>query len=217
MKPTHPEASHRRCCANGPSLARTLASATASALLAATSTTAWSHPGHVDSFGLGAGFLHPLLGIDHLLAMLAVGLWAAQLGGRALWGVPLAFVAAMLAGAALDMMGLAIPAAEPMIAASVLALGLLLCLRVRVSPAVAAVPIVAFALVHGAAHASQMPDAVDVSGYVLGFVLATAVLHAAGLLAGLSLKARASFLRATGVPIAATGLALVGMTLLRAA
>src|ERR1700741_1391890 len=89
--------------------------------------TAWAHPGHGDNPGsFAAGLVHPWMGADHLLAMLAVGLWAARLGGKALWGVPLAFMAAMGMGAALTFSGVSTPFVEPLIAASVLILGLLL-------------------------------------------------------------------------------------------
>lgn len=144
------------------------------------SATALAHPGHEAGAGLASGFAHPLLGADHLLAMLAVGLWAAQLGGRAIVAVPAAFVAAMLAGGALGFTGVALPQVEPLIAASVLALGLLVALRVRLSAAAGMLLVAGFAVAHGAAHAAEMAPGQSAPAYALGFGLATLLLHAAG-------------------------------------
>ncbi|MDE2157552.1 MAG: HupE/UreJ family protein, partial [Burkholderiales bacterium] len=106
--------------------------------------------------GLAAGFAHPLTGLDHMLAMFAVGVWAAQLGGRALWAVPATFVGAMALGGLLGFAGLHPPLMEPMIAASVLALGLLVAFAVqRKAPGVALIAL--FALFHGIAHALGIP------------------------------------------------------------
>lgn len=139
---------------------------------------ALAHPGH-ESASLFSGFGHPIGGLDHLLAMLAVGLLAARQAGRARWALPLAFVAAMLTGAGLGALGVALPAVETGIAVSVLVLGLFIALMVKL-PLTAAVPMVAvFALFHGHAHFAEMGDA-SVWTYAAGFVIATALLHGAG-------------------------------------
>lgn len=138
--------------------------------------------------GLGAGFAHPFTGLDHLLAMLAVGAWAAA-GARhatpaALWRLPAAFVALLLTGALAAAAGLSLPAVEPMIAASLVALGLLLAAR-RELPAPAALTLVgAFALFHGAAHGQELAGAAALAG----MVSATAMLHGAGVGLGLALR-----------------------------
>jgi urease accessory protein len=161
------------------------------------SFAAWGHPADA------AGFVHPFTGLDHLLAMIAVGLWAAQLGGRWTWAVPLAFVGSMALGGALGFGGVKLPFAEPMIAASVLVLGLLVALRVQLRVS-GLVLVGVFALFHGIAHAAEMPPEVSRIVYAGGFVLATALLHAAGV--GLGLLPRA---RWVGVPVALAGLWLL--------
>jgi urease accessory protein len=135
--------------------------------------------------------------------MLAVGLWAAQLGGRWTWAVPLAFVSSMAMGGALGFAGVHLPFAEPMIAASVLVLGLLIAMRVRLRVSGLAL-VAAFALFHGIAHATEMPVEASRVSYAAGFVLATCLLHAAGV--GLGLLPRA---RWAGVPVALAGLYLL--------
>ncbi len=153
-------------------------------LLVLISSAANAHPFHAVSGGAAAGFLHPFSGFDHLLAMVAVGLWAAQLGGRARWIVPGAFVLAMLAGGAAGFAGLVPPFAEQMIAASGLVFGLLIVTRTRLSPALGGALVGAFALFHGAAHAAELPAGASALAYVAGFCAATALLHAAGICAG---------------------------------
>jgi len=165
-----------------------------------------AHTGNHVITGFTSGLTHPLLGLDHLLAMIAIGLWAAQQGGRALWAVPAAFVGAMLLGGGMSLAGLLLPHVETGIAASVLVLGLLIATRqqwaVKAGMAIAA----GFALFHGYAHGMEMPQAASPALYALGFVLATAFLHVAGI-AG-SLVGRYA-MQAAGVGIAATGLALI--------
>lgn len=163
--------------------------------------SAAAHPFHPIGTGFTAGFVHPFAGLDHLLAMVAVGLWAAQFGGRWLWAIPLAFVTAMIAGGALGFAGLTLPLLEPMIAASVLALGLLIVLRIRVHMA-GLMLVAAFALAHGVAHGSELPAAASALPYAAGFVLTTALLHALGLAAGLQARMAA---RWAGAPIAMAG------------
>lgn len=160
--------------------------------------------------GLPAGFAHPFSGLDHLLAMVAVGLWAASLGGAARWLVPASFVAVMALGAVAGTQGLALPAVETGIAASVMALGVLVALSVRI-PAAAAVAVVAvFAVFHGHAHGSEMPQMAMPLAYGLGFGLATALLHGFGLAAGVALPRLGTPLvaRAAGGAIALAGVAL---------
>ncbi|GAC1030120.1 HupE/UreJ family protein [Pseudomonas sp. No.21] len=144
-----------------------------------TPALAFAHPGH-DSSGLMAGVAHPITGLDHLLAMLAVGLWAAQQQGAARWALPVAFVGTMLLGGLLGFEGLELPFMETGIAASVLALGLLVAVAVR-PPMFVAVGLTAlFALAHGVAHGLELPELSSPWGYATGFVAATAALHAAG-------------------------------------
>ena len=153
-------------------------------LIAGLSTSAQAHPFHGSGAGLAAGFAHPLNGLDHLLAMLAVGLWAAQVGGRARWMVPGAFLAAMAAGGMMGFAALVPPFAEQMIAASGLVFGLLIVTRSTLSPWLGAGLASAFALYHGAAHAAELPATAAALPYAAGFCAATALLLAAGVAAG---------------------------------
>jgi urease accessory protein len=131
--------------------------------------------------GLAAGLAHPFLGLDHLLAMIAVGIWAGQLGGRAVWFVPLTFVSVISAAATLGSFGITLPMVEPAIACSVLVLGLLIAGSVRL-PAIASVGIVGlFAVFHGYAHGLELPQAASPILYGIGFVLATSLLHGFGI------------------------------------
>lgn len=159
--------------------------------------------------GLGEGVLHPFIGLDHLLAMIAVGFWAAQLGGRALWQVPLAFVSVMAGGAVLAQLGLPFAPAEAMIAASVLVLGLLVAGSVRVSAPTGAMAVSVFALFHGYAHGLEMPQAGSPAAYAAGFVLATACLHLSGIGLGLLLSRVQLLSRLSGTALAATGVYLL--------
>lgn len=176
---------------------------------------AYAHPGHTAYGGLFAGFAHPLSGVDHLLAMIAVGVWAAQLGGRALWAVPLAFVSVMALGAAAAMTahaGIAVGAIESGVAASLLALGLLV-FRAQRLPLAAAVALVGvFAWFHGAAHGGELPETADPLRYAIGFLAATALLHGAGIIFGTLAQRHAPRLgRAGGAATAIVGMAaLIG-------
>lgn len=167
------------------------------------SSIAQAHPGHGSS--PLAGIVHPLLGLDHLLAMVAVGAWAYQLGGRARWLMPVSFVAIMAAAGSMAMAGMALPAVESGVAASVLLLGLLIACAVRVPPAASAAIVALFAVFHGSAHGAEMPQFGIAWQYGLGFALSTAALHGLGLLIGRSLDQRGAWLRAVGVLIAASG------------
>ena len=131
--------------------------------------------------GLMAGLTHPFMGLDHLLAMIAVGIWAGQLGGRAVWLIPLTFVSVMAAAATLASFGLLLPLMEPAIACSVLVLGLLIAGSVRLPTSVSALLVSLFAVFHGYAHGLELPQAASPILYGAGFVLATALLHGLGI------------------------------------
>lgn len=174
-------------------------------------TAAWAHPSITHHMhGFMAGVSHPLTGLDHLLAMLSVGLWASQKGGRALWLWPAAFVTAMIAGGVLGMAGVGLPMVEPAIAASLLVLGAAIATTLML-PTTAGVAVIAlFGLFHGNAHGLEAP-ATGASLYALGFGLSTITLHVLGLALGLSAQKmhRPVLIRAGAVLIAATGLAMV--------
>jgi urease accessory protein len=148
-------------------------------------TVAWAHAGHGDAGGLTHGFTHPITGIDHVLAMVAVGVLAAQFSGPALWLLPLSFVGVMTVGSALGMAGTQLPFAEFGVALSVIVLGLAVALpfRLRMLAGIALVGL--FALFHGHAHGAEMPAAASALYYTAGFIGATALLHAAGIGLGL--------------------------------
>lgn len=156
------------------------------------------------------GLEHPLTGLDHLCAMVAVGIWAAQRGGRAMWLVPLCFVVVMALGGALGMAGVSLPFVEPGIVFSVVVLGLLIASAARL-PLWASLAIVSvFALAHGHAHGTEVPAVASGFAYAVGFIGATTVLHVVGVSFGL-LSQRVSTMQAarlTGVAIAACGVYL---------
>lgn len=170
---------------------------------------AFAHPGHGDN-GLIAGIAHPLTGMDHLLAMIAVGLWAAQQQGAARWALPCTFVGTMLIGGVLGFSGLQLPALESGIAASVLALGLAVALVVRPPLALAVMATALFALFHGVAHGLELPEMSSPWAYAGGFIAATAALHAAGYaLVRLSPRAAAPLVRVLGALSALAGVWLL--------
>ncbi len=179
--------------------------------LALVPTLAHAHPGHgAEVGGIGWGLAHPFTGLDHILAMVAVGLWAVQLGKRALWMLPLAFVSAMAAGAAFGMGGVRMPFVEPAILASAIGLGALVTFATRLPLAASAALVAVAALFHGQAHGSEMPA--NASGILTaaGFIFATAVLHLAGVAGGLTLQqmAQQRVIRAAGVAISASAILL---------
>ena len=185
--------------------------------LAATATPALAHTGAGGVIGgLSAGFLHPVFGIDHVLAMLAVGMWGAQLGGRAVWVLPVAFPMVMALGGAAGILGLDLPGVEIGIAGSVVVLGLAVALAARPPVWAGAVIVGALALFHGHAHGTELPGALDPLAYGIGFVTATGLIHAAGI--GIGLIARlprgALALRAVGGAVCAAGLVLLAGPLL---
>jgi urease accessory protein len=173
---------------------------------------AYAHTGiEPHSHGFAAGFLHPLMGVDHLLAMLGVGVWAAQLGQRATWLVPAAFVAVMIAGAGLALMGASLPMVEFGIAGSVLATGALIAFGTRMPVRLAMGLVGLFALFHGHAHGTELPGFAHPAAYGAGFVAATALLHVAGVGIALALRQHAAKLP---FRVAGAAMALVGGGLL---
>ena len=160
--------------------------AAALSVMAATAP-ALAHTGVGAAHDLAHGVLHPLTGVDHILAMVAVGLFAAHLGGRALWLVPATFVAIMAVGGAIGMSGLPIPFVETGIALSVVALGLVLMTRIAPPVGVAMALVGLFAIFHGHAHGAETPADVGALNYALGFLAATVLLHACGVGLGVSI------------------------------
>jgi urease accessory protein len=154
------------------------------ALTAALASPALAHTGMVQPDSFASGIAHPLSGADHILAMVAVGLWGALAGGRAIWVWPTAFVAMMLAGSAAATFGLQVPFVEPAIWSSVIILGLLVALAVKAPVWLGAAIAGSFAFFHGHAHGLEA-TAGSLMAYAAGFSLATAGLHAVGIALGL--------------------------------
>jgi urease accessory protein len=159
----------------------------AAAALAATTLPAFAHLNPEEHGSFMAGFSHPLFGADHILAMVAVGIWAAQIGGRARWVVPSAFVGTMAIGFMMALGGIDLPFVEPAILASVIALGLLVAMAARFPVSAAAAVVGIFALFHGHAHGGELGSAGALQ-FGVGFVIATALLHVAGIAAGLGVS-----------------------------
>ena len=180
----------------------------AAILLAA--TPAFAHTGATAATGLGTGFGHPMGGADHLLAMIAVGILAAQQGGRALYLLPLAFVGMMVVGAAASIGGMPLPFVEVGIVGSVILLGFVIALGRHMPVAASTMLVGALAVFHGHAHGTEMPLSVSGLEYGLGFVAATALLHVAGiaLTRMVSTLGSEAMLRFGGAGIATAGLAL---------
>ena len=166
---------------------------------------AFAHPGHSLS-GLGAGLAHPFLGLDHLLAMVAVGVWAAQQPAGRAWQGPVLFVAMLGAGALIAIAGWRMPFAEPGVAASVILLGLMVAGASRVPASAGLAAIAAFAVMHGHAHGAEA--VAPIGGYVAGFLAASALLHTGGYAAGRLLTPTRYGVAVAGLAIAAAGAAL---------
>lgn len=186
----------------------------AAAILAASSTIASAHVGVGDTGGFAHGFMHPIGGIDHILAMVMVGLFAAQLGGRAMWLVPAAFVGVMAIGGVVGFSGLPLPFVELGIGLSIVVLGAAVAFGLKPVVAAATGLVGFFAVFHGFAHGAEMPDSVAGLAYGAGFVVATALLHAAGLGVGLLAASSAgprgeTMVRAAGALTAVAGVAVV--------
>ncbi|MEO8858832.1 MAG: HupE/UreJ family protein [Burkholderiaceae bacterium] len=157
--------------------------------------------------GLLSGFLHPLTGVDHIVAMVAVGIWGALLGAPAMWLLPVVFPIVMAFGGALGVLGVPLPGVESAIGLSGLALGILIVLAARPPLWVAALTVGFFAIFHGHAHGTELPQAANAVTYAVGFVVATGLLHLAGISLGLLVRwpwGRVA-VRACGGVIAATG------------
>jgi urease accessory protein len=180
------------------------------ALLTGTIPALLAHPGHGEA-GFIAGVLHPFSGLDHLLAMLAVGILAVRCGGASLWQVPVSFMACMLVGGWAAYAGLPLPGAEWAIACSVLVFALLIALAARPDARLAALVVGAFALFHGHAHVAEMAQDQSLGAFCGGFLLSTALLHATGILVGILMTKTAPIgvLRLSGVAIACAGLPLL--------
>lgn len=188
---------------------------TMSAMMVLAAGTAFAHPGHPGgeavALGFAGGFAHPFGGFDHLLAMVAVGLWAIQHGGRAQWLLPLSFVLPMAGGFALALADVTLPGVETGIALSVLVLGLAVAFAAR-PPLVAAMAVTAvFALLHGHAHGTEMGAASQAALYADGMILATALLHAGGLAAARLAQqfALPALTRAAGAAVALAGIVIL--------
>ena len=174
------------------------------------SSVALAHTGAEHAFSFASGFKHPFTGLDHMLAMVAVGLWAGLNGGRALWAWPIAFVGVMVLGGLLGITGIAVPMVEAGILASVVVLGLLVLAAAQLPVALGAVLVAVFALLHGHAHGAELPDGGAAATYAAGFMIATAILHAIGI--GVSRTASNAtgrrVVRGAGALVAAAGVAL---------
>lgn len=168
-----------------------------------------AHTGVGDTSSLMHGLMHPVSGLDHLLAMVAVGIWSAQSGGRSLWALPAAFVSVMTLGALLAIAGIGLPLVEGGILMSVIALGMLVGLGMRVPLLAAALLTGLFGIFHGHAHGAELAAGASILGYGLGFALTTSLLHGTGILMGLKLRSLPMPLyRVIGAAIVSAGVAL---------
>ncbi len=171
---------------------------------------AYAHTGVGEANGFLHGLMHPASGLDHVCAMLAVGLWAAQMGGRSVWAVPLTFVGVMALGGALPMLGMSLPFVEQGIVLSVLLLGVLIAASVRFPLWLSSGMVGLFALWHGHAHGVEIPEQASGMVYAIGFMLATALLHVVGIAFGLGMQRLA---RERAIHFAGAGIALCGVYL----
>lgn len=179
-------------------------------LLGVATLPALAHSGSSSSGFIG-GFAHPLFGPDHVVAMVAVGLWGAFLGAPAIWLLPIVFPLVMAAGGVIGILGIPLPAVETGIAASAVVLGMMVALAARPPLWIAAVLVGIFAVFHGHAHGSELPPGADAVAYSAGFVIATGLLHLAGIAFGfLACWPAGRFaVRATGGAIALAGIAFL--------
>lgn len=177
-------------------------------------SAAYAHVGVGDAHGFTHGFAHPLSGIDHILAMTAVGLFAAHLGGRAIWLVPASFVGVMSVAGVLGAFGVPLPFIETGIAISVIALGLIVAFEVKVPIAAAMALVGFFAVFHGHAHGAEMPEDASGLAYGVGFVVATALLHAFGVGIGFVLGRAASLKGEKILQLSGCAISLVGAAIL---
>jgi urease accessory protein len=187
-----------------------IAVATAFLLVVPTCSPALAHTSS-GSGGFVGGFLHPVFGPDHVVAMVAVGLWGAFLGPPAIWLLPIVFPLVMAGGGVLGIVGVPLPGVEIGIAISAIVLGLMVALAARPPLWVAAVLVGAFAIFHGHAHGAELPPGTDAVAFSVGFVVATGLLHLTGIAFGLLARWPAGRLtvRAAGGAIALAGLAFL--------
>jgi urease accessory protein len=187
-----------------------IAVATAFLLIVPTCSPAFAHTGS-GSGGFVGGFLHPVFGPDHVVAMVAVGLWGAFLGPPAIWLLPIVFPLVMAGGGVLGILGVPLPGVEIGIAISAIVLGLMVALAARPPLWVAAVLVGAFAIFHGHAHGAELPPGTDAVAFSVGFVVATGLLHLTGIAFGLLARWPAGrvTVRAAGGAIALAGLAFL--------
>lgn len=173
-------------------------------------TAASAHVGHDHGdVGFAAGFLHPFSGLDHLAAMLAVGVWSAMTTRR-IWVAPLSFAALLLVGAILGVVGVSLPAVEPTIAASLLVFGLLLATQAKFPAAAGALVVGLFAVFHGAAHGVELGSSAHVAAALAGMVLGTATIHVGGLVLGRALLRHSVIgARALGGAVSCLGVGLL--------
>jgi len=182
--------------------------------IALSSSMASAHVGLGDAHDALHGFVHPLTGIDHILAMVTIGLLAAHLGGRAIWAVPLSFVSMMLAGGIIGMSGIEIPYSEVGIGMSIVALGAALALSVRLPVALAMAMAGFFAIFHGFAHGAEMPEDASGLSFAIGFVVATSLLHVAGIASGMSIARIAREFNDKALRLCGGAIALAGVAIL---
>lgn len=187
-------------------MTRTLTRLAAAAAISLFATPAFAHTGF-HAGGFAAGLSHPFSGLDHMLVMAGIGVWAAQLGGRNLWLVPSAFLVTMIAGAGLALIGFPLPHVELGIAGSVIATGLLIALGTRLPSGAAAGLVALMALFHGHAHGTELPAMASAWSYAAGFILSTSLLHAIGLGVGWT---AIQYAKSTAIKIAGLLAAFVG-------
>jgi len=170
-------------------------------------TGAYAHEATGLAGGFTSGFMHPLLGADHVAAMVAVGLWGAVLGGSAIWLLPVVFPLVMAFGGALGVLGIPLPSVEVGIALSALVLGCMVFFAARPPLWAAAIIVGLFAVFHGHAHGTELPEAASPLAFSIGFVLATGLLHLCGILLSLLSRWRAgrAVVRGGGAIIALAG------------
>jgi urease accessory protein len=180
------------------------------ALALAAPAGAWAHSGSA-SGGLIGGFMHPLLGPDHVAAMVAVGMWGAFLGAPAIWLLPIVFPLVMAGGGVLGVLGLPFRGVEIAIAFSAIVLGSMVMFAARPPLPLAAALVGAFAIFHGYAHGTELPAGADVVAYSIGFVVATGLLHLTGIALGLTTRWPLGrfAVRAAGAIIALAGAAFL--------
>lgn len=173
-------------------------------------TFAFAHVGVGETSGFLHGLMHPVSGLDHICAMVAVGLWAAQMGGRSIWAVPITFVSVMVLGWVLGMSGVSMAFAESGIMLSVLMLGVFIAASVRLPLWLSSAIVGLFAMCHGHTHGTEMPGSTSSMMYAYGFILSTLFLHIVGVTFGLVMhrQAQKNAVRLTGATIAIFGLYL---------